>query len=146
MRPPMRIVNYRVGDLVEVCIKDEGFWGSYFEAKIVACLENGEYVVRYKNLLENDESGPLEETLLSKDLRPIPPSVQNPSAFQLNQKVDVFCNDGWWLGKITSKKVFRRNHYYIWVYFPTISIRRLCRCDQIRVHHELSGGDWITRS
>jgi len=137
--------NYQVGDLVEVCSKDEGFWGSYFEAKIVGCLKNGKYVVHYKDLLEDDKFGPLEETLLSKDLRPMPPCVQNPPEFQLNQKVDVFCKDGWWLGKIIGKKEFKKKKYKISVYFPTIPRKRLCCCDQIRVHHELSGGEWITK-
>lgn len=47
MRPPMRRVNYKVRDKVEVCSKEEGFVGSYFKATIISCLENEEYVVLY---------------------------------------------------------------------------------------------------
>ncbi|PNX95658.1 RNA binding protein, partial [Trifolium pratense] len=56
MRPPMKKIDYKVGDKVEVCSKEEGFMGSYYEATIASCLDNGRYVIRYKNLLKDDES------------------------------------------------------------------------------------------
>jgi len=66
MPPPMKRVDYKVGDKVEVCSKEEGFVGSYFEATIVSCLESGKYVIRYKNLLKDDESQLLMENTFIK--------------------------------------------------------------------------------
>jgi len=116
MRPPVKRVDYKVGDKVEVCNKEEGFVDSYFEATIVSRLESGKYVICYKNLLKDDESELLMETLLSKDRRPLPSRVHNPSKFGLNQKVDVFDNDGWWVGKIDSEKILMENSYYYSVF------------------------------
>ncbi|CAJ2649822.1 unnamed protein product [Trifolium pratense] len=146
MRPPLSKIDYEVGDKIEVCSKEEGFIGSYYEATIAACLENKKYVVCYKTLLEDDESGPLKETLFPKDIRPIPPRVRNYHRFQLNHKVDVFYNDGWWLGIITSKKTLMRKRYYFRVYFTTLGRMMYCHCSRIRVHHELIYGDWISES
>ncbi|AET00175.1 putative Agenet-like domain-containing protein [Medicago truncatula] len=143
MRPPVKRVDYKVGDKVEVCSKEEGFVGSYFEATIVSCLESGKYVIRYKNLLKDDESELLMETLFPKDLRPLPPRVRNPSRFELNQKVDVFDNDGWWVGKIASEKILMEKSYYYSVYFDYCHQTIYYPCDQIRVHQELVWGDWI---
>ena len=143
MRPPVKRVDYKVGDKVEVCSKEEGFVGSYFEATIVSCLENGKYVIRYKNLLKDDESELLMETLFSKDIRPSPPRVRNPSKFELDQKVDVFDNDGWWVGKIASEKIFMEKSYYYSVYFDYCHQTIYYPCDKIRVHQELVWGEWI---
>jgi hypothetical protein len=144
MRPPMKRIDYNVGDKVEVCCKEEGFVGSYYEATIVSCLDNGKYVVRYKNLLKDDESGLLTETFFPKDLRPLPPRVRNPPKFQLNQKVDVFDKDGWWVGEITSEKIRMQKSYYYNVYFDYTHQNIYYPCNQIRVHHELSfSGEWI---
>ncbi|AET00182.1 putative Agenet-like domain-containing protein [Medicago truncatula] len=143
MRPPEKRVDYKVGDKVEVCSEDEGFVGSYFEATIVSCLESGKYVIRYKNLLKDDESELLMETLFPKDLRPIPPHVRNPLKFKLNQKVDVFDNDGWWVGKIASEKILMEKSCYYSVYFDYCHQTIYYPCDQIRVHQELVWGDWI---
>jgi len=57
MRPPTKRVDYKVGDKVEVCSKDDGLVGSYYEGTIVSCHDEREkYTVRYKNLLKDDES------------------------------------------------------------------------------------------
>jgi len=56
MRPPIKRVDYKVGDKVEICSKEEGLVGSYYGGTIVSCLdERGKYIVRYKNLLKDDE-------------------------------------------------------------------------------------------
>lgn len=143
MRPPMRRINYNVGDKVEVCSREEGFVGSYYNATIISCLQNGKYVIRYKNLLLDDESGPLIEMIYSRELRPLPPHVRHPHEFHLNQRVDVFDNDGWWLGEITSERFFFENCYYYRVYFST-TFETICYPqDRIRVHHEWLYGEWI---
>ncbi|XP_004487943.1 protein AGENET DOMAIN (AGD)-CONTAINING P1-like [Cicer arietinum] len=142
MRPPVKRIDYKVGDKVEVCSKEQGFVGSYYEATIVSCLENGKYVVRYKNLLEDDNSKPLKETIFPKELRRLPPHVRNLPEFRLNQKVDVFDNDGWWLRKIISEKILSRKRYYYMVYFFTTHEVIYYPCNRIRVH-EWFHREWI---
>ncbi|XP_061349561.1 protein AGENET DOMAIN (AGD)-CONTAINING P1-like [Gastrolobium bilobum] len=137
MRPPLKRVDFCRGDKVEVCSKEEGFLGSYYEATIVSHLDNGLYVVRYKNLLEDNESLPLTETLYPKELRPAPPRV-HASQFALYQKVDAFDNDGWWVGSITGRT---GSHYY--VYFSTTNEEIAYPSSQIRVHQEWVNGNWI---
>ncbi|XP_061372889.1 protein AGENET DOMAIN (AGD)-CONTAINING P1-like [Gastrolobium bilobum] len=100
------------------------------KATIVSHLDNGLYVVRYKNLLEDNESQPLTETLYPKELRPLPPRV-HASQFALYQKVDAFDNDGWWVGSITGRS---GSHYY--VYFSTTNEEIAYPSSHIRVHHE----------
>jgi len=83
------------------------------------------------------------ETLFPKDLRPLPPRVCNPLKFELNHKVDVFDNDGWWVGKIASENILMEKSYYYSVYFDYCHQTIYYLCDQIRVHQELVWGDWI---
>jgi hypothetical protein len=143
MRPPATKVNYKVGDKIEVCSKEEGFIGSYYEATIASCLENGKYVVRYKTILEDDKSDLLKETLFPKDIRTIPPRVKKSHSFQLGQRVDVFYNDGWWIGIIIGQKILIRKRYYIRVHFISLNKMMYCPCARIRVHKELIYGEWI---
>nr|XP_027191057.1 DUF724 domain-containing protein 2-like [Cicer arietinum] len=144
MRPPMKKVDYKEGDKVEVCSKEEGFIGSYYEGTIVSCLENGKYVVCYKNLIEDDNSGRyLKETLYPKELRPLPPRVRNPTNFKRNQKVDAFDNDGWWLGVIASEKMVQQKIDYYKVYFPNCNESIYYPSHRIRLHHQWFAGHWI---
>jgi len=43
--PTVRNVDYKEGDKVEVCSKEERFVGSHFEATVVLCLENVKYII-----------------------------------------------------------------------------------------------------
>lgn len=143
MRPPMKRVDYNIGDKVEICSREQGFIGSYYKATIVSCLQNEKFMIRYENLLSEDESGPLTETIHRRELRPLPPHVRNPPEFHLNQKVDVFDNDGWWLGEITSEKTLYEDYYYYKVYFYPTDETIYYPCDRIRGHHEWIYGEWI---
>ncbi|MED6159229.1 hypothetical protein PIB30_040345 [Stylosanthes scabra] len=93
--PPNRRVTFRRGSKVEVIGKEEGFFGSYYEATIVTCLGMGCYVVQYENLLDDNGLKPLLEVVKLKDLRPIPPNNDaNLDGFEVNQRVDVYHNEG----------------------------------------------------
>ncbi|KAJ1415776.1 Agenet-like domain [Sesbania bispinosa] len=132
MCPPARRVDFSVGDKVEVSINEEGFWGSYYEGTIVSPLdENGCYMVRYKNLLEDDRSKPLTEPILPKYLRPKPPHVR-VEEYKVYSYVNAFANDGWWFGRITRQK--SESHYY--VYFKITNEEIPYHISRIRVHQE----------
>jgi len=132
-------MNFGLGDKVEVCSTEEGFLGSYYLATVVSRLDNnGLYVVRYDTLLEDNSSQPLTETLYPEELRPRPPRVV-ASSFALYQQVDVFDNDGWWVGEICEK--VDDDHYC--VYFSTTEEEIVCPASAIRVHHEWFNGQWV---
>ncbi|CAL0303847.1 unnamed protein product [Lupinus luteus] len=137
MRPPSKKIDFIQGDKVEVCSKEPGFLGSYYEANIVSRLDNGLYVVCYKNLLEDDESKPLTETIYPKELRPVPPKI-HATQFLPCEKVDAFDNDGWWVGEITGRN---GSHYY--VYFTSSNEEIAYHYSKIRVHHEWVNGEWV---
>ncbi|XP_076960399.1 protein AGENET DOMAIN (AGD)-CONTAINING P1-like [Bidens hawaiensis] len=60
------------------------------------------YIVQFRTLLEVDQSGFLREFVTAHKIRPKPNDVV-VTDFALGQKVDVFANDGWWVGRIASK-------------------------------------------
>ncbi|KAL1363149.1 hypothetical protein HN51_011340 [Arachis hypogaea] len=140
MRPPFRSrVRFQIGQKVEVCGKEEGFFGSYYEATIVSCVGNSCYLVQYKNLLSATEPNkPLVEMVKLKDLRPIPSEDLGSHEFIVNQNVDVFDNDGWWVGKITSKRGSRYS-----VYFSSTNEEIVYPSSQIRVHLDWIDGSWV---
>ncbi|KAK7257361.1 hypothetical protein RIF29_31285 [Crotalaria pallida] len=137
MRPPLKRIDFSCGDEVEVCCNQPGFFGSYFEATVVSHLDTGLYVVTYKNLLADDESKPLTESVYPKELRPIPPRIRT-TQFSLHQKVDAFDNDGWWVGEIIG-----RNGSEYHVYFASSDEENVYPHDKIRVHREWVNGEWI---
>ncbi|XP_015870619.3 protein AGENET DOMAIN (AGD)-CONTAINING P1 [Ziziphus jujuba] len=108
------MVSFRRGYQVEVCRKEKGFVVSYYAATVVCPLENNTYVVRYKDHLVNDESGPLIEKVLKDEVRPVPPEIIMITDLAYLDEVDAFDNDSWWVGKITGK---HGSNYY--VYFET---------------------------
>lgn len=145
MRPPVRRVHFQVGDKVEVCSDEEGFKDSYYEATIESCLENGTYMVRYKNLIEDNESKrPLREVVYPKSLRPLPPRIPVPE-FTIYQRVDAFDNDGWWMGKVTMiyPPEKKRGLTRYTVYFRSTDEVVTYPSNRVRIHQEWMGGEWI---
>ncbi|KAK4255597.1 hypothetical protein QN277_008577 [Acacia crassicarpa] len=139
MRPPVKKTIFLRDQGVEVSVKEDGFHGSYFEAKVVSQLDNGFYVVKYETLLDDyNESQFLTETVYPKELRPLPPVI-SVRRFSVNQKVDAFDNDGWWLGVITGKDGPGR---YL-VYFASTDQEIAYPVSQIRVHQDWINGKWV---
>ncbi|GMN35958.1 hypothetical protein TIFTF001_042327 [Ficus carica] len=128
------------GDKIEVCIKEEGFLGSYYEATVVSQLPKGLYVVQYKELFEeSNESEPLVETVRDREVRPVPPQI--PAAeFRFLDVVDAFDNDGWWVGKISGKK--SSDHYY--VFFEITSDEIAYPVSRLRAHLDWVKGKWVS--
>ncbi|MBA0631401.1 hypothetical protein Godav_000279, partial [Gossypium davidsonii] len=89
------------GDEVKVCSKEEGFLGSYYEAKILYPFNNNSlYRMKYKNIIEEeDQTWPLVEIVSTDEVRPMPPPATITRAtqvFHYLDRLDAFDNDGWW--------------------------------------------------
>ncbi|KAI3919475.1 hypothetical protein MKW98_030186 [Papaver atlanticum] len=120
--------GFHHGDLVEVSSKEEGFLGSYYEARIIKkCL--------------------LREVVPRSEIRHMPPNFK-ASYFNISDPVDVFCKDGWWYGIITGRDPIRskrtgedRSIYSI--YFPMSGEEIEYRKWELRAHLERVNGNWI---
>ncbi|XVF08078.1 hypothetical protein REPUB_Repub06bG0195000 [Reevesia pubescens] len=134
-------VFYR-GDKVEVCSKEEGFIGSYYEATVVSPLiGNTLYKVEYKNLVdEEDQTRPLIEVVSADEVRPMPPRTvgETTKIFYYLERVDAFDNDGWWVGNITGKQ---KSKYF--VYFDTTGDEIAYPVSQLRNHLEWCKSKWV---
>ncbi|XP_021289851.1 DUF724 domain-containing protein 3 [Herrania umbratica] len=129
------------GDEVEVCSNEEGFLGSYYEAKVISRLKDSRYKIQYKNLVEEgDDSRPLVEIVTADEVRPAPPKTigETTGFFFYLQRVDAFDNDGWWVGRITG----RQGSGYL-VYFPTTGDEILYPASQLRNNLEWCDGNWV---
>lgn len=133
-------MEFRRGDKIEVCSKEEGFVGSYYEATVVSQLRKDLYVVQYKNLLEdNNESEPLVETVRAGEVRPVPPQIL-ASEFGLRDVVDAFDNDGWWVGTISGKN--GSDDYF--VFFETTGDEIAYPVSRLRVHLDWVKAKWVS--
>lgn len=131
--------NFSIGQDVEVSMEEEGFEGSYFAAKVVSINDNGLITVKYETLLEdNSENQFLSEDVKPHQLRPVPPEIP-VSRFFGNEDVDVFDNDGWWVGIISGKDAA---DIYA-VYFPDCDEEICYHVSQLRVHQEWIDGQWV---
>ncbi|OVA13635.1 Agenet-like domain [Macleaya cordata] len=129
------------GDSVEVSSKEEGFLGSYYEATIIKPVVVGnknKYLVEYKTLLTDDEKMFLRDIVDATEIRPSPPIIP-VSEFHLFDQVDVFANDGWWVGRITGKKLSNYQVYFDRSTGETIGYR----FSQLRIHQEWENGKWV---
>ncbi|KAH0651182.1 hypothetical protein KY285_031296 [Solanum tuberosum] len=130
-------MGFSRGDLVEVGSKEDGFLGSYYEAIVVCQPLKKDYIVQYKTLLKDDQSGPLTEFVTHSELRPVPPVIP-VSRFNLNDQVDAFGNDGWWVGRITGKI---GSKYF--VYFESSGDECGYFISDLRVHQDWIDGKWV---
>lgn len=130
-------MEFRRGDVVEVASKEDGFLGSYYEAIVVCQPLKKDYIVQYKTLLKDDHSGPLTEFVTVSELRPVPPEIP-VSGFDLNDQVDAYGNDGWWVGRITGKI---GSTYF--VYFESSEDEYGYGISDLRVHQDWVNGKWV---
>ncbi|XP_077218782.1 agenet domain-containing protein [Tasmannia lanceolata] len=128
------------GAVVEVRSYENGFVGAWFEAKVIRSMPKKNSVsVEYKDLMDDqDESKPLRETVDLSNVRP-PPPLETHSLFQLNDRVDAFWNEGWWVGVIL--KVLDEERYA--VYFQDTKEEIEFERSNLRVHREWIGGKWV---
>ncbi|KAL1829441.1 hypothetical protein ACET3Z_007853 [Daucus carota] len=133
-------MDFKRGDVVEIMGTEEGFEGSYFEAILISKVSNNDYIVQYNTLMNDDKSGPARAFVSGKDIQPVPEEIMAEKGFSLNDRVDVYYREGWWVGKITEKL---ENEYRVWfehtgdegVYSPTHT--------QMRLHRDWINGKWV---
>ncbi|XP_050222072.1 DUF724 domain-containing protein 3-like [Mercurialis annua] len=126
-------MKFKAGDKVEVCCKQNGYVGSYYEATVVEPLDQDHsYSVRYKYSVEENTS--LTEIVPADEVRPPPPPAPGMSpkisGFLRYKAVDAFDGVGWWVGQITRKKGSSQYD----VYLTTIGLELTLQSSQLRPH------------
>ncbi|XP_076927040.1 protein AGENET DOMAIN (AGD)-CONTAINING P1-like [Bidens hawaiensis] len=129
---------YERGDRVEVAKKGDGFKGSYYPANIISRITSNEYIIQYRTLVQDDNSGPLREILSTDVIRPQPREF-NVTGFRLSKVVDAFDNDGWWVGKIIEKM---ESDEYL-VHFEKLGKKTVFPFNMLRLHQEWKDGVWV---
>ncbi|XP_015069554.1 DUF724 domain-containing protein 3-like [Solanum pennellii] len=133
---------FQRGDQVEVASQEWGYIGAYYTATIVSPIGSSHYRVRYKNLVNDDKSDLLEEIVNASETRPVPPKHETllvPEDIHMYDIVDVFDNDGWWIGFISGR---HEENYK--VYFPTTGENVAYPPHLLRFHQEWNKGNWIS--
>ncbi|XP_068340170.1 protein AGENET DOMAIN (AGD)-CONTAINING P1-like [Pyrus communis] len=138
---------FKTNNEVEVSSKEEGFIGSYFAARVVANMGDN-YVVEYKELLEDDERTLYKETVMAHAARPPHPNKTRPSSpsdssannqkFGFGDLVDAYHNDGWWTGVVTGEK-----GRFCAVFFETTSEHVAYPATHLRPHLDWKKGMWF---
>ncbi|XP_074371174.1 uncharacterized protein LOC141712225 isoform X2 [Apium graveolens] len=128
---------------VEVTSEDEGFKGAWYVAKILQDQKlMDKYVeVEYKELLaEDDESKKLTERVHVSFVRPLPPVGKGHNeVIEVNDVVDAFYNDGWWVGVVID--IFDDGRKFV-VCFDDPPDTMECRRSDVRVHFDWVDGNW----
>ncbi|KAG8380618.1 hypothetical protein BUALT_Bualt06G0034400 [Buddleja alternifolia] len=140
------LMAFEAGDSIEVSSKEEGFLGSYYEATVVAKItRNNQYVVEYKNLVEDDDlTAPLREIVTADEVRPAPPPLGQPEIrYFYGDVVDAFDNDGWWVGRVTGMDV---NQGKYCVYFEYFGVEIAYHPSKLRLHQDWKKGRWSLAS
>ncbi|XP_042490800.1 protein AGENET DOMAIN (AGD)-CONTAINING P1-like [Macadamia integrifolia] len=156
---------FAVGDSLEVCGLDAGFEGSYYITTVFS-VEDQSVLVEYASLLTDDASGCLQEMVHHSHLKPHPPHL-TPSEFRLDDVVDAYDNDGWWVDKITmieqsrsyvtfngdGQKTGDRDNYsndevsvvYNYRYFVLFPCgdEIALPCTSLRIHQEWRDSNWV---
>ncbi|XP_071723309.1 DUF724 domain-containing protein 8-like [Rutidosis leptorrhynchoides] len=144
------------GAKIEVLPKDEGFHGSYFTATIIEMpqytpwssneMHANSFVIQYDTLLTEDETRPLRELADFSGIRPLPPTTGNNRhlAFEVNDVVDAFYQDGWWVGSI--EKILDHisedgNKYRVRFEYSTERI--VFTFSELRPHYDWVDGKWV---
>ncbi|KAL3382092.1 hypothetical protein AABB24_001922 [Solanum stoloniferum] len=130
------------GSLVEVSSDEEGFEGVWFVATIVKLLDNGNYLIEYQTLRNNDDTAFLQEETDRLHIQPRPPDIGSFESFKVLEEVDALHNDGWWVGVIS--KVLKGQRYK--VYFKASNEELEFKHADIRLHLDWINGKWVRAS
>ncbi|KAK3219508.1 hypothetical protein Dsin_013478 [Dipteronia sinensis] len=140
------------GTLVEVSSADGWFPGGWFVAKVLdrpppspTAPGKMTFLVEYQSLLYG--SNLLRKRVDIKFLRPLPPpppkdDEQEQQRFQVNDVVDAYRNDGWWVGVVS--KVWKEEEpmeYLVLLENPSRIMS--FRSSELRFHLDWAGDKWI---
>ncbi|KAK1307724.1 hypothetical protein QJS10_CPA09g00747 [Acorus calamus] len=145
------------GQEVEVAGDEEGLRGAWYEATVARSFPSkGKVSLLYRTLaLDDDPTKPLKETVDAARVRPAPPPIDGrgragPVVFGPGQAVDAFYNEGWWVGTVSEVRVtddkggpVRTLRYR--VRFPDPVDEREFGVEELRVHLEWVGGEWVSK-
>ncbi|KAL2491749.1 DUF724 domain-containing protein 3 [Abeliophyllum distichum] len=113
------------GSLIEVKTDEEGFKDVYF---LATCL-----------LADDNESDLLREFVDLKFVRPAPPPLEIVEGFAVNDVVDAFYRDGWWIGVV--KKVEEGSRFVVTFQNPPDELQ--FGISDLRAHWEWIDGLWV---
>ncbi|KAG9157187.1 hypothetical protein Leryth_004871 [Lithospermum erythrorhizon] len=95
---------FNKGSIVEVCLEDEGFRGSWYTATVLRSVSrrSNKVLLEFHTLMSDSKptSKPLRQFVDVILVRPVPPRESNRGFF-VDEEVDAFHNDGWWEGVVT---------------------------------------------
>ncbi|KAG9153701.1 hypothetical protein Leryth_005836, partial [Lithospermum erythrorhizon] len=138
---------FTIGAEVEVTSDSDGFGYSWYRAKVIkppnpTDQSNEHFLIQYDNLVEEDDhSQLLKEKVHASFIRPLPPNnvyKPNKSFFELNDVVEAFHEDGWWVGVV--KEVKEQNKYLVaFASQDEIFFRKR----KLRIHLDWIDGKWI---
>ena len=94
--------KFKHNEPVEICKKEEGFSGIYYNATLLAAIGRNKYLVRYETRFNADESRNLTEAVDSDEVRPPPPPLSCHN-FNVSDRVDAYANLAWRVGTVTRK-------------------------------------------
>ncbi|TVT99643.1 hypothetical protein EJB05_54985, partial [Eragrostis curvula] len=133
--------------LVEVRVDGDGFYGTWYQAKIVGISPaqdlgcSASYEVTYDDI-HGKYPVPLKATVAPTHIRPRPPALPSSApALCLYEIVEAFHNNGWWSGIVFPPK--DPTSASITVAFPVARVAISFKTDQVRPRREYVGGEWI---
>ncbi|TXG69256.1 hypothetical protein EZV62_004191 [Acer yangbiense] len=141
------------GTLVEVSSDEGWFSGGWFVAKLLdpplpspSTPGKMKFLVEYQNLRCHDGSKFVRNCVDIKFVRPLPPPPPNDEKeqqrFEVNDVVDAYRNDGWWVGLVS--KVFGEEEqrvYSVLVENPSRTMN--FKSTELRFHLDWVGDKWI---
>ena len=98
-------------------------------------------LVEYRDLLTDDAKSKLKEKVKVHMIRPEPPAL-NRQRFFLNEEVDAYDQDGWWVGLIYG--ILPQNKYI--VYLSQTSEKLEYDMTQLRLHQDWTRDKWVKNS
>ncbi|XWS18500.1 hypothetical protein CRYUN_Cryun32bG0049200 [Craigia yunnanensis] len=124
-------------DPVEICKKEEGFSGIYYNATLLAAIGRNKYLVRYDARFTEDGLRYLTEAVDSDEVRPPPPQISYTN-FVVSDRVDAYVHLAWRVGTVT-RKVYP--NYY--VKLDCNGNEEHCAFYKVRLHLEWQNERWF---
>ncbi|KAL4308705.1 hypothetical protein GQ457_01G002690 [Hibiscus cannabinus] len=129
--------KFQKDEEVEVTGDEEGFKGSWYGAVIVEYRGNDKYLVEY-SAIRTEDGMPLRQEAKAQHIRPRPPELSPVASFCPREVVEVWHNDGWWIGVISA--VLTGSKYV--VYFSLTREELEVDHSNLRIHQDWKNGKW----